>query len=305
MSDFIEAGIQFQFYDPHCIEVASSYDPRFRRNEKHFAKQAASVTRMRELLGIEKPDWFIEAEDEARDFVGSHALQNDFAITLLPEKDWKDAVSNDSTKAISYSTTGDIFVNERLITQTHEQAGLPQVGGTLVHELIHSTATIDTVTIRKRSDESYTTSYRSGFGITRGRQRFGAFYEEALATTMDGWFRRTRDNPLAPPVDTNMSPSKTLPTHFQNVTAKVSGPDGHALELIAWGLEKRSIMPASTFIGLALASRRKVTQALALRGFAVAVDCLQPGLYRRLRSVTYGADAWNQARDDVYGIVTS
>jgi hypothetical protein len=83
-----------------------------------------------------------------------------------------------------------------------------------------------------------------------------------------------------------------------------SGPDGYAMELIAWGLEKKGVMSSAEFVNLGIQTRAQETQTVALRGIARAVNAVEPGLYRSLRELQYGREAWQQGLQQVYAAIT-
>ncbi|MBI3889252.1 hypothetical protein HY312_01585, partial [Candidatus Saccharibacteria bacterium] len=145
---------------------------------------------------------------------------------------------------------------------------------------------------------------RSGFIVTNDDKIRGRFFEEGLAEYVASRYRRRMvgdQNTLG----IVSVPSLAIPEYLvQPDHAMTSGPDGYAIELLAYGVEKKGIMNAEMFTELLLDTRRNNTRLVALRTFAQVLERLETGLYSKLQFVAYDKTSWQDACAYVHSVVT-
>lgn len=262
-----------------------------------------------EELSVRKPDWFRHAEQDARAFIGSLALDNTAPIVLLKESDRLGEIGMyEPYSTIAHCNNYEplIFVR-RQAARSVDRYDEHLLGSVLVHELMHSTAPAGTHVLRKRPDGSILEDHRAGLLTEHAGKPLGLFFEEGLAEFTAGWYRRAKAEGLVPTVDIGINeiPAATLPDHYSyRGMLAISGPDGYAIELMAWGMQRRHILRhASDLVGMMLETRHPQTQTQALREFAQTVEQLEPGLYIHLRNLEYSAENWYEACRGIQGIV--
>lgn len=288
---------------------ASADDPAFEESiqsldDMHDLYQAAV-----DELGTTKPAWFRQAESDARNFMGSLTLDvGHVEVVLLKEGEpLRDIGMHEPPTTIAQASDYEplIFVRRAKAARLLRRYGQGMIGSMLVHEFTHGTAPPGTQVYRKGSDGETQMDFRLGLAQQHGGRVLGLFFEEGLAEFMAGWYRRTQVG-IAPTISIASRPSEQLPEHFDYGDMRaVSGPDGYAVELMAWGMQRHRILhQAADLVSIMLETHHPETQTGALREFARAVESLEPGLYDHLRHLEYSAESWHNACRDIYHIVT-
>lgn len=257
-------------------------------------------------FGQEKSGAFEQQEADARLFMQELGFTNLPKVHLLnddPDDDYKFwskptvIAQHDALFSVIY------FRNQRLNDLHMHDNGL--VAKTLVHEFVHATRPHDNYYLQLNSDDAPWYFTRSGFSIQSKREHEGSFYEEAFAEYITSCYTRSLagDNRA---IGIEGMPGLDLPEYLQPADpAMTAGPDGYAMELIAYGLEKRGLLSTEDFKQLLINTRHLETQAESLRIFAYLVEKLEPGLYTKLRKLEYGKENWQQALETVHSIVTA
>jgi hypothetical protein len=147
--------------------------------------------------------------------------------------------------------------------------------------------------------------YRLGWAL-KGKHNKGSFLEEGTCEWLADWGKRCLDKPLSPTIAIAGKPSPDLPERYQPLyDYGVSGPDGYAVELLAWGTERKRILDRGAFVTNLLDMRRPETKAVALRENIQAIEELQLGLYPKLRNLEYSRTNWQLGYRLVYEAVTA
>lgn len=260
-------------------------------------------------MAIEKPAWFTEAEADARDFIGTLGFEPRHPIHLLGEhKDISEAGFDDELMiAVANPFDNCIFVRAKRMEMVSDRGGETLVASYLVHELAHVAAERIGLIAFKQRGEEMKASFRTGFITTAGDELTrGTFFEEGFAHFLAGWYRRARDSDYQSVVDVADNPPLVVPSHLQPPDpAMTAGPDGYAMELLAWGAQRRSLMSGSGFVSIMLETRRSETQTDALRAFAQTIEAIRPGLYGELSQLQYGKAAWQIGLQAVHRAITA
>lgn len=259
-------------------------------------------------FGIDHPNWFAEADNSARAFMGSLGFTCLRVMVLYPENEelLEEYSLTGSTIAIADPFLPYLAVRHKKAEALYQVGGQEMVGALIVHELSHdTTSTLDRIVVRDKGDGAQWV-YRTGLATvdTRNNVR-GDFLEEGFAHYLFGWYRRSlRADYTMRVLGIAGMPEPVVPDYYLSSVAKTAGPDGYAIELLAWGLEQHGHMSANDFIGTLLDSRRLETRTVALRAIAQAINKLQPGLYMALSRLTYSVDDWNRGLGMVHDAAT-
>ncbi|MDB5187297.1 MAG: hypothetical protein JWM07_769 [Candidatus Saccharibacteria bacterium] len=249
----------------------------------------------------QKPEWFIEAESDARSFMSSLGFDNLGEIYLI---EGHLDVHGLNVNAYHDTLTRRTLASEAKFNHILQAEGIITATSVLVHELTHNTAPRpERITLQQYADSTTEYEQRNGWLISGKHGDQGSFLEEAFAEYAASLYRRQSSDPYCHLLPKDYTPTPDLPAHLQT-GAIVAGPDAHALELIAWGVEQRVIMSADSFIGLCFDARKSITYASATREVIQAINSLSPGLYSYLKKLEYSKENWATARDIVYEIVT-
>ncbi len=308
--------IDFHFYNERGVRVKADYDPEFEALQEEPKEMWQTNQSILEELGVKKPEWFVRSEASARLFLGSLGLEEVGEVYLLEEGERLDEIGlrePKSTVGIVDNFLGHTMMRMVKAEEWQDRFGEVAVTSALVHEFMHgATPKTSSAYCRKNSEGDIDFSFRSGFDVATPKGDRGLFNEEGMAEFMGGWYRRCAVDPLASVVSIVDFPSPDLPAHYQRIdrtgkvdTSMVEGPDGYAMELLAWGLDRRGIMTREAFVITMLETRRPDTQLAALRSFAENVNVLRPGLYRDLRDLEYSKENWREGCRQVYDVVTA
>jgi hypothetical protein len=307
MAELQPSPVDFRFYNVNGARVAESDDPLFGEITAEIDLIGALHREIIDTLAVEKPEWFVSAELEARKFLASLGFDSNTEIYLLKEGEAMDALGlrePQTTVAETGAFVPHILVRNSRIETCREAQGEEGVASVLVHELAHATVdTVDAVGV-ELTREDLSLHLRSGWIVTHNGSNVGEFPEEAFGTFVGAWYRRSRENPLAPCIGITHEPERELPDYLQPFDpSMISGPDGYAFELLAWGAEQRGIMSSSDFVAMLLETRRPETRIVALRAFAQTVERIEPGLYTALQKLHYSKQSWLEGCDRVYEAV--
>jgi hypothetical protein len=278
----------------------------------YFAERDAQTTNEWQShidrFGVEKNATFVQQEESARDYLKS--LGFDISVDVyLVDDDPDDVVGIcevETTSAIVISEVDGIFIRQSRLCELGMYDNPTTIGRLIVHELAHATQSFDrfNIYVGVPKPGTYKEYYRCGFHVSNGRETQGVFYEEGFADFVASRYQRMLDNDNRA-IGIDSTPDLALPYYFQKLDPeKVPGPDGYAMELIAYGLDRKGIMTPDTFVDLLLDTRRPETQLVALRAFARSVEALEPGLYKMLQTMEYGKENWEIACSYVHNLVT-
>lgn len=293
--------INFQFFNEHGLRVDDAYHPDFDDIGDELLDMYELHEKVIQKLGVEKPTWFIDAESEANQFLDAIGLSNPLPVVLLKEGKLLDKIGMrdlPSTVA-SCELTNVIFVRKERIEHLLKQYGHDFAIGGLVHEFTHGTAPrLESAALRRYpGDDTTAVLFRLGLSFMSQRGQLGSFMEEGFAEYLNGLYKRRYRDPAAPMISINGPPSADLPRHYSytlNGSDKPelkAGPDGYAIELIAYCLESIGAMSGEEFIENLITSRHPDTATQAFRKLAWAINTLEPGLYKYLRDLPPDAEA--------------
>lgn len=260
---------------------------------------------------VEKPDWLISAERSARRFVRGLGLEacRGAQVTLVdvtnPDDVKKifpydnDVTSTDAQNSYYYG----ILLRQDRTRLAYAHKGRVAVGRTIVHELTHA-AEWQSPTVLNFYDseaDTWVMASRQGQMLNLGGTSYGQFFSEGVAEFNAGLFTRRQQHPNCPIVSITDCPTLELPAYYSDYRPDkgvpyVVGPDGYGVELLAWGMQEKGVTSAEDFISKAHAtySQDPSVRLDGLRRFATHVDAIRPGLYRDLRNLEYGHQAWQE-----------
>jgi hypothetical protein len=293
------------------VEFRKLSGQKVRSDDQLYATLIAMVrphftdTKQQEIIqprAIEKPEWFIAAESDARSFMSSLGFNNLGEIYFI-EGNLDGPLLDQNVDAYHDSITRNILASEAKLTNMLQTEGLHCVTSVLVHELTHDTAPKPERIVLQQHTDSTSYEYRNGWTTSGVKGDRGSFLEEGFCEYVAGLYRRQKTDPDGQLLPINYRPSLELPSHLKT-EAIVAGPDAHALELMAWAVENRGIMSAELFIGYWFDSRKTETQTRATREIIKVINSLSPELYPYLRDLEYSAENWTMARNAVYKIIT-
>jgi hypothetical protein len=316
----LRPDISFDFYDENGVPTGRDYHPSF--NEIAGSGSNSEISEAYELddkvikkLAVEKPEWFKSCEVDARKFLSEFDLDVSCPVYLLKEGRLLRQIDIDDPAVVaSYdSFTNRVYVRKKRIDEWRDRYGTDFATSGLVHEMAHGTALpVTNFAVHKfgNGDEDVTVNFRSGWSTNSRQGELGTFYEEAFAKYVAGLYRRRCIDPGASLVSICGNPNLELPPHFNYECSNngerrmTAGPDGYAIELLAYGVEQKGIMRASDFIRNMFAGRNRDTETEALRVHAWAIEQLEPGLYVYLRGLEYSSENWLEGLRRVHDIVT-
>lgn len=277
-------------------------------------------------FAVPKPPWFLTAETRARQFVrGLGLLAAKGQQVILAEVDGleqsRQIFGHDSEMYTTDAQCDKYFgvvMRYSLAKQAQQQGKSLVISAILAHELVHSAEYVEK-SIAQIYDPvvgDWSISQRAGFHIgekTASGQviQKGAFFDEGVAEYAAGLlFRRAKD-PACNLVSFDELPTAELPNHYLEIqldkgTPYAAGPDAYAMELLAWGAQKKGVIAADDFIGALLASHSqdKSTRLKAFRTVASSTDAVKPGLYPYLRDLAYTRENWQNGLTAVYDAVS-
>lgn len=291
--------IRFHYYDEDGSPTDAFYDPEFMQ----LTDRLLDESELEEIVAsrnIPQPKWFKQSYQEAHAFLASLALGPMPAAYIIEDLTaplpGASEPSEPRTYAYHYAFPNVILVDEESVKEFYAAGGSAAVSKLLVHEGAHGSEGLVDVDIGIENDEiNY--SFRCGFSRNENGHTSGTFPEEGIANHAEGWFARSRNDPLAPPVAVS-EPLVDLPdyyklpeTKFQSWDDQRYGSSGYGMELVGFGLERKGIMPASTYIAIAYETRRPDSRQKSLVEHHLAVNALQPGLYEALEELPFTTDA--------------
>jgi hypothetical protein len=301
---------ELQFYDEQGRKCQPEDNPAYQDILEELTEMPAYCRQIDEHLGVDSPRWLGDLERDARRFLGSLGFTNLKPIQLIREGDELEEIGfqkvgeTDSVVALTDPFYDKIYVRQEKAAEMLRREGPISTGALLVHELAHDTASkIDVLAVQLQGDDAIML-HRSGFGImdSKGNPQ-GLFLEEGFAHFMTGWYVRTKKVDSLT-VISRSEPSMEVPGYYHiSDELQVAGPDGYAIELLAYGIEQKGIMPASAFVATMLETRSPDTRTVALRTFAQAIDALRPGLYKNLRELQYSPEQWHAGLSMVHDAV--
>lgn len=299
--------IDVAYYDEQGKRATRESDERFESPHRHFDYDNRAYDYTVYYHGVEKNENFLQQENAAREFwkdLGFEELPEVYLIENEP-KDHINIRQKPTTIACYHSLLNIIVMREERVSELQDAGDRLVVAKALVHEFAHATNPQKYLGVRAIKGEEFPWYYgRSGFDMNVKNEAQGSFYEEGFAEFMASRYVRLLDGDVRP-IGIDDEPRRELPSYFRQADlAMTCGPDGYAMELIGYGLDKRGTMSAGQFVELLLDTRKDETQVDALRAFARAVESLQPGLYTKLRKLNYGKETWREACDLVYEIAT-
>lgn len=314
MSLLPEPTVQFVYYDEYGRQVDQSYDPLFSElaaEPKEIYEQHQRIIRE---LAINKPKWVVTAEEIARRFLRQRVgIVSTAPVYLLREDPMLDDIGLStlpSTVAAVDPFLGHIMAREGKLRDVYDEAGLHGAAGVFVHEGFHAAAPLGSIALHKTASDEVALRFRSGLATdgTKGIQ--GMFFEESPAVMLQAMCASKKKS-LQPDLCAVATPSLELPPRYAQIQQpekgkdmRIAGPDGYAMELLAWTAERRSIMPAHEFVWLFLATRWPEHQTQALRQLPKIVNAIRPGLYAELRGLQYGYEEWRKGLELVYEAAT-
>jgi hypothetical protein len=301
---------ELKLYDTHGVPLVETAAPCFDEYVQEINSYSGYCDEVEVVAGIPKPDWFFRAEAQARRFIKSIGFEGLKPFCLLDEQDevLQDVGFDDEiTVALAIPLYDRIFIRARKLEEMRAARGPLKLAAILVHELAHdTTGRINQMALFTKDDpEELSSSFRSGFAIcpADGPAR-GMFLEEGFAHFVSGWFIRSQGD-YSRVVDVVEPLTITVPDHLEpGKEGMTAGPDGYAIELLAWGAEQKSLMAASDFIATLLDSRRRDTQTGALRTIARIINQIRPDLYTDLQKLEYGRESWEKGLQLVFDAVT-
>lgn len=255
---------------------------------------------------INKPVVFLDQESHAREFMKMFGFSDlpDVHIVRDDPGDVFGFLQTPTTVAmVPTYLDAVIFRDERIIETDMYQHPL-QLAKTLVHEFSHTAMPREYIGIQADSTvKSGRIHGRCGFNVLSTQEWEGSFFEEGFAEYMASRYTRMTTGDMRP-IGINGTPPVRLPDYLiPPDTEMLSGQDGYAMELLAYGAEKMNIMSSELFADLLLDTRRSATQGAALRTFAQVVESIEPGLYPMLRRLQYDKTNWQLACSYVHNLV--
>lgn len=275
---------------------------------------------------VPKPDWFLAAEKRARRFVkglgllaakGQQVILADVAgleqsRTIFPHD------SETHTTDAQYDKYFGVVMRYSLAEQAHREGKGLAIRAILTHELVHSAEYIGkTMTqIYDPAAGAWSISQRAGFQlgeITASGQAIerGAFFDEGIAEFAGSLLVRRAKDPTCSLISFDELPPPELPSHYLSIQLDkgvpyTAGYDAYAMELLAWGTQKKGVLAADDFIGALLDSHSldQPTRLKAFRTVATSTDKLEPGLYPYLRDLTHTRENWQDGLAAVYRAVS-
>jgi len=271
---------------------------------------------------VEKPSWFKEQESNARSFVSSLGLvgAKGTQITVVnphtPEIN-KAAFSMDSddriAKGMNWQHEG-IMIRDLVLDEASKMEKPEITGKIMAHELVHSAEFYDNKFYNRfdKQTRKWRRDFRQGFQTkSKNTANRGMFYAEAVAEYVGGLYVRRGQDSDCELVSVDMPLADTLPEHYADYEVDfgvpaIAGPDGYAMELLAWGVEQKGIIDRDSFIRSALGtySLDAAVRLPSYRQFASSIDGLEKGLYVHLRDLEYGHESWQAAQAKVHSVVT-
>ena len=284
-----------EYHRPY-VDTEGVLTQEFRTYEE---KRIERCERIIDEYSVEKNDIFVAEEDKARKYIESLGFSADAPVFLVnddPDDLLQIRTEVPSCHAWVESDVRSVFVRQSRLLETDMYTNPATIGRLLVHEFAHATHHPDRIHMHFDAPESEVLSadprimMRNVFTVMKGDRYEGFFYEEGFADYIAGrYYRSLRGDERAIGITSEDIPKEGLPEHFRQVDPdKIPGPDGYAMELIAYELERRNIMDADTFVAMLIETRREDTKIGALRAFAQAVNVLEPGLYRYLQALRFG-----------------
>lgn len=274
------------------------------------AKEIKAVDGMLDTFAIAKSEIFLDQESKARRFISSLGMVATAPIFLVDE-DPVDPIgirALPTCHAMVDTLVRSAFVRQKRLIDCDMYSAPETIGKLLAHELAHATYFGNARHVWYPDGDVYGDQKgysRNVFSVHSGGKSEGYFYEEAFGEYVGARYLRSvwGDNrPIG--IERADILADGLPSHFRQLDPeKIPGPDGYAMELIAFELERRGSMSSEAFTQVLFATRHDSTQVGALRTFAQAIESLQPGLYTDLRKLQYGKRAWIDACDRVRKIV--
>jgi hypothetical protein len=258
----------------------------------------------------EKPAWFRSAERSARNFVQGLGLTaakgTRIILTDIPGGELNQRVFNtdDEEKNLSadalYNQRIGIIVKAERAAAAYDMWGKIAIGKLLVHELTHSAEQHGPVHY-SWNGEGWDMDFRQGLMTGDGTTMFGNFFIEAIPEFNAGLYVRRQLDPSCPLAPDTHLPAGSLPYHFTaynppKAQRRLAGPEGYAIELLAKAADRPGMVGAGTFLRSAFDtySTHAPTRLAGLRAFARNIDSVEPGLYPRLRALTYGYDQFRE-----------
>lgn len=251
----------------------------------------------------DEADMFRTAVCDARDFLSTLGLGHTATSHLISAEgrrsigvEWKASFSGASNQIHLFADT---------LQDLAREEGDESLAATLVHEGIHVTRAKRTLGLTRYPDEQPHWISRFGFKVLKKGVECGVFYEEGLAEYAAGLYRRRKADPKGSFISLSQTeyPSDRIPDHY-STNMQVAGPDGYAIELLAYGIERKGIAEADVFIQSLLSSRRQASAVESLRAVAHMINALRPGLYTELRSLQYSREEWRHGLSLAYEAAT-
>lgn len=248
---------------------------------------------------------FTESAEEAEKFLLTLGLRSNASFHSI-SREGREALEVEwQASYCEVNNQIDLYADK--LIETRRNFGSTALRAIFVHECIHATKPRGSFGLSNFPKGSTRWIQRGGFQVlnTSG-DVYGGFYEEGFAEYIAGLYTRRENDPTASmiSVPTDELPPIELPSHYRS-EAKVAGFDGYAIELLAYGLERKGIAGADTLINAFIASRHKETEASSLRTIARLIDQVKPGLYTELQKLKYGREEWQHGLSLVYEAVTA
>ena len=273
----------------------------------------------------EKSTWFREQERSARSFVrrlGLTATKGVQISIIDTSKVTRAALTSGESRPLvdlsmaSYMPGIGIIVKKSTVDVAVERQKPDAIGTILVHELAHASEPASGVCYLQNTPDSSEARmyYREGFMANRqDGTDTGIFFSEAMANFTEGLYNgrceqtsNTGYHANEPEVD--VPPQYVVPWVLVDDSGKpANGPNGHVIELLAWGVENYGIGTSNEFIATAYDtySEDAEVRLAGHRKFATMIDAIAPGLYPYLRDTEYTKESFTQAHQTVYDIVTA
>jgi hypothetical protein len=290
--------VEFSFYNEYGSQVDESYEPSFTEVASEPTELYDVYQRVIRELSIDKPKWMIGSEVIARKFLRcTLGIASTTPIFMLQEDGMLDEIGlrePPSTIAMVEPFLGSIIVRGQKLRQVYDDAGLYGVAGVLAHEGFHSEASLRTLALQKEKEGEVQVRGRWGLGTEGPKGQLGVFAEEGSAVMFQA-LCMSKSKSLRPTLPSSVQPTIELPEVYQRIhnlggVERAAGPDGYAMELLAWSAEQRKIMKAADFMRMIVASRKHEAAIEPLRQLPKVINAIQPGLYARLLHLPYGKE---------------
>lgn len=277
---------------------------------------------------IEKSNEFLTGEQKARAFIeklGFYAARNTQVIPFrATDKENCDKIMGegayDRAYAVHYMPVG-VIVPEHRSNILLAYSGSEGMAKLLVHELTHAAsdnALYSYTSVYGKNDrewEKYVT--RQGLtttndGATTESER-GIFLAESLAAHAEGLYTRRQCDDTAPLNSISGYPEPHKPAFYDMLIPPINdgtlaaGHDAYAIEMISWKAHEIGVTDTphrliEAFYATALSDPK--LQLEGLRAIPRIINSVQPKLYDELRNVPLEKQAFIDAMDYVYDIVS-